>query len=110
MRLPFARAQAADPAGARIIQSMPPERVVDTVDEPERQSLVAPVACDSRQAEEGAHGEGVCPQVAPRRATARLPRALREAQQQLDGDALSFLGHARGVWLRPCLDSLVRNP
>jgi hypothetical protein len=37
-------------------------------------------------------------------------RALREAQHQLDGDALSLPGHARGVWLRPCLDSLVRNP
>jgi hypothetical protein len=106
---PFARAQASDPAGARIIQSMPPERVVDTVDEPERQPLVAPVACDSRQAEEAAHGEGICPQVAPRRSTARQPRVLREAQQQFDGDALSLLEHARGVWLQPCLDSLVRN-
>ena len=75
MALPLVVGAARDPASTHVVRTVPPQHVVDLIDEAQREVQVAALPALAMEAEEVADGEGVRPQVPARRLVADRPAA-----------------------------------
>jgi hypothetical protein len=84
-RVPFTLllSQTTDPALPGVVGAMSPEDVVDLIDQTQGQLPVSAVPGAALQLQQVADGEGVRPQVAPRRPPAPETRTLDEGHHDL---------------------------
>ena len=85
MRFGVGVGEAADPAAAAIVGAVFAERVVNLVDEPQRQVQLRPISGFMEQTEVVARGERVGPQIAAHRLRGRQAGARGEGSHELVG-------------------------
>ena len=90
LTLPF-RA-TPDPASARVVGTMPPQDVMNLVDEAQRQVEVASLSALAIEPEEVADREGVRPEVAARWSAARKAGSLGELVREVTSQLIARLG------------------